>query len=1035
MTRFQSPRAGLWLTVMALLLLCSVAIAPLLTGHMPESADGAIHLYRLPVLDHAFKDGSLFPRYPVATVYGFGSPLFSYYAPFSLYPMHVFHLAGLSYLNAWLAGMALYVVLAAGGAYLLGRSWGGAAVGVVAAAGYIYSPYFIYDFLWRGTTSETAALALIPYVLWAIKTQADHPSRRTFLAVIASLALFIPMHNITTVHGGALIGLYAIFVTLTAKDRIRAGMRVFGALAIGVLLATFFWYPAIRETPNVKIDAITAALPDIDVTRNLVSAWSVLQPPRPADPSLQQPAFEIAFGWPQLLFGVLALATLRRQPQRIRRLLILGTLGIALLVFMLTPASAAIWRAVPFIGYSQYPTRLLGPASLLLAVLAGFGIDALVTRGLRLNGKMVRLGVPVFAIVVFALPLTVRTPVPEHNPQTVVDALDFERESGFVGSSSFGEYVPIWTADLPDSSALRERYAEETFIPRLRPPESVTIEDAVWRHTSGAFSASTDAEATLTFDWLYLPYFQASVDGEQVEVVPSTGEGRVQITAPAGTHRIEVWLAPSRTQAIAALVSATALMSTLGILGLWPLLRGHPAVAYVERFEIVRETRRALITAGIVGILALGLKAVFDRLPNPLRQDRFAAGYAAGVQTVADANFGREITLIGYDSPAAPVPGDLPAEFTLYWTPRGSEISQDYVTVFTLKTTEGLEVSRTDDDRPGGVETHHWRSGQYVMQQARIHVPVATPPGTYQVTVSLYNIESASSLELINADDNPIGIEFPLGTIEVSRGRPLSVAGSADAPILTPYDPPDADALWLFAELDGKSLLRLSGIPKTSVAGQSLDVEGLWTLKTRQPETSFSLEWRTQDGILVGTTPLDLDKPIPVSQWEVGEVWKLQHLVIVPAAADGRVQVALVSEGGESAAVGEVEVQAPERIFEPPAGISLLDVRWDNGLRLVGYVLTEVSVTLYWTNDEVVQTNLRRFAHVLNAEGAMLQVIDGVPVDWTRPIASWLPGEYVVDTLSLNVVRGQTLRIGFYDSVTYARIPRENTDVFDLIIP
>lgn len=1035
MTRFQSPRAGLWLTVMALLLLCSVAIAPLLTGEMPESADGTIHLYRLPVLDHALKDGSLFPRYPVATVYGFGSPLFSYYAPFSLYPMHVLHLTGLSYLNAWLAGMALYVVVAAGGAYLLGRSWGGAAVGVVAAAGYIYAPYFIYDFLWRGTTSETAALALLPYVLWAIKTQADHPSRRTFLAVIASLALFIPMHNITTVHGGALIGLYAMFVTLTAKDRIRAGMRVFGALAIGVLLATFFWYPAIRETPNVKIDAITAALPDIDVTRNLVNAWSVVQPPRPADPTLQQPAFEIAFGWPQLLFGVIALATLRRQPQRIRQLLILGAVGIAFLVFMLTPASAVIWRAVPFIGYSQYPTRLLGPASLLLAVIAGFGIDALVARGLRLNGKMVRLGVPVFAIVVFALPLTVRSPLPEHNPQNVVDALDFERESGFVGSSSFGEYVPIWTEDLPDSAALRERYAAETFIPRLRPPGNVTIENAVWRHTSGAFTTRADAAAVLTFDWLYVPYFQASVDGQQVDVVPSPGEGRVQISVPAGNHRIEVWLAPSRTQAIAGLVSATALMSTLGLLGLWPLLRGHPAVAYVERFEIVRETRRALITAAIIGVLALGLKTVFDRVPNPLRQSRFAAGYTAGVQTVADMNFGREITLIGFDSPTGPVPADQTAEFTLYWTPRGSEISRNYVAVFTLRTADGLEVSRSDDDRPGGVETRHWRSGQYVMQKARVLVPIATPPGTYSVAVSLYSIETASSLELINADDNPIGVEFSLGTIEVSRGQPLRVSGGVDAPVVAPVEPEAADAVWMFSEVGGMGILQFSGIPETAVPGQSLDVEGLWTMKTRQTAASISLEWRTQEGILAGVTPLDLDKPLPVAQWDVGDVWRLQHQVIVPAAASGRMQLVLVSDGGESAAVSEVEVSAPARVFALPTDISPLDVRWGNGLRLVGYMIDPGSVTLYWATDEAIQLNLRRFAHVLNAEGAMLQVVDGVPAAWTRPIPSWLPGEYVADRLALDVTSGETLRIGFYDSATNVRVTLGSTDVFDLIVP
>ena len=81
MTRFRPPRAGIVLTLTALIVLCGVAIVPLFNGALPESADGAIHLYRLPVLDHAFKDGSLWPRYPVATVYGYGSPLFNFYSP------------------------------------------------------------------------------------------------------------------------------------------------------------------------------------------------------------------------------------------------------------------------------------------------------------------------------------------------------------------------------------------------------------------------------------------------------------------------------------------------------------------------------------------------------------------------------------------------------------------------------------------------------------------------------------------------------------------------------------------------------------------------------------------------------------------------------------------------------------------------------------------------------------------------------------------------------------------------------------------
>src|SRR5690606_17133356 len=115
--------------------------------------------------------------------------------------------------------------------------------------------------------------------------------------------LFILMHNVSTVLGGALIALYTVFVIVTARDWKLAAVRVLGALAVGLLTATFYSLPAIRETPNIKIDAITDSLPDIDITRNLASAWSAFQLPYPADPSLQQPPFAVSLGWPQLIFA------------------------------------------------------------------------------------------------------------------------------------------------------------------------------------------------------------------------------------------------------------------------------------------------------------------------------------------------------------------------------------------------------------------------------------------------------------------------------------------------------------------------------------------------------------------------------------------------------------------------------------------------------------------------------------------------------------------------------------------------------------
>ncbi|MCU0476605.1 MAG: hypothetical protein MUC99_10945, partial [Anaerolineae bacterium] len=82
MTRLLPPLRPL----VVLSVLCLALITPLLGGMMFETADGTLHLYRTITLRHALSEGDLWVRYVPGMVYGYGSPLFAYYSPLSLYP-------------------------------------------------------------------------------------------------------------------------------------------------------------------------------------------------------------------------------------------------------------------------------------------------------------------------------------------------------------------------------------------------------------------------------------------------------------------------------------------------------------------------------------------------------------------------------------------------------------------------------------------------------------------------------------------------------------------------------------------------------------------------------------------------------------------------------------------------------------------------------------------------------------------------------------------------------------------------------------
>jgi uncharacterized membrane protein len=119
----RAGRAVRWLLV--LLCLGLAAAHPFMSGRWLLTADGTLHLYRLVAFDHALRGGDLWPRYAAGMAFGYGAPFFNYYSPLSLYPLEALHWLGLSFQQAWLAGMILYTFVGAAGACLLGARWPG----------------------------------------------------------------------------------------------------------------------------------------------------------------------------------------------------------------------------------------------------------------------------------------------------------------------------------------------------------------------------------------------------------------------------------------------------------------------------------------------------------------------------------------------------------------------------------------------------------------------------------------------------------------------------------------------------------------------------------------------------------------------------------------------------------------------------------------------------------------------------------------------------------------------------------------------
>lgn len=994
-----------------LIALCTIVLLPFLSGTMFETADGTLHLYRLVTLHHALSEGDLWVRYVPGMVYGYGSPMFNYYSPSSLYPMLGLNVLGFSPAHAWLIGMAGYVILAAGGMYALACRWLSPAGAVIAAIAYAAAPYTVYDVLWRGTTSEIASLALLPWVMAAMNGLAVAPTRWRFAAVAVSVFLFMPMHNVITLHGAVLLAAFGILLALQSPDKLRTLIRIGLAGVIGALLCAFFWLPAIAETNLVKIDGVTAALPEIDVTRNLAPLAESFEIPDPADPMRQQPPAAIVLGWPALILGGIGVIALWRGGQRGLALFCAG--GIAVLVFMNTPASAVVWRTIPLIRYSQFPTRLIGLASLLLSILAGAGGVWLIRR---LNQPVLRGGlyaVMLGGILTYAIPYLYRIPTPETAPHTIVDAQNFERETGYIGTSSFGEYVPRWAETLPDTNALIDRYAQNNVISRLIPPEGVTITHQEWGLTSAYLTLTADVPTALVFDWFYLPNWQIWSDSTQLETLANPSDGRLRVELSAGAHVLDIHWGCTPIECRAEFLSTWAVIGLGIIIAGWSFLRplmGSSATISPVLTDAPR--LRPFIIAAAVGLSMVGLKIfVLDSVNTPLRFDRFKDGYAAGIQTVLDANINHELTLIGYESQAQTATAGDTLRYELIWSAR-TAVPEDYQVIVKLLTEDGVRVSQVDDLAAGGIGTRHWRTGYYLVDPVDLPIPPDTPPGNYPITVEIFRLSDAQTLPVINASGNPEGVSVSLGTVRVSAAAPVS-------------NPPA-----ILASGEGLGLVLAAGMPESVSVGDEIDLRLTWyALRDLTDADSITLAW-VMDGETLAET--DLSQRLNYAGWLGERVYTARHRFYVAGdLPSGEIHPILRWTGGEYA-LPVIQVNTPERSFDLPDGLISTEANWSNGITLMGYLIDDSGViTLVWRAETPQTQPLRRFAHQIDSNGQIITVMDGLPVDWTRPVTGWAAEEIILDPVG-RLGDDLMLRVGWYSPRDNTRIGIGDTDYFDI---
>ncbi|MDP2649856.1 MAG: 6-pyruvoyl-tetrahydropterin synthase-related protein [bacterium] len=368
--------------------------------------------------------------------YGYGYPIFNYYAPLSYYVGAGFVFLGFDALIATKLMMALGVVLAGIFMYLLAREFFGEFGGIVSGLFYLYAPYHAVDIYVRGDVAEFYAYAFIPLMFLGIY-------KKNILIGSIGFAAIILSHNLTAMMIAPFLLIAILLNSYSAFKNKKSFILNYSSLIFifGLAISAFYWVPALLEINKTNVFSQIGGGADfrdhfVCIGQLWDSLWGFGGSVAGCTDGL---SFKIGkLHILSVAASVLILIYLKLKHKHFNNIYYLSILGIAgflISFFLMLDVSKFIWQAISIMAFFQYPWRFLILASFFSSLLAG----SLIFLARQLNIKPYLVAFPlVFFLLFFNSKLFI--------PQTILPrtAADYTNEYAlkWTASKISDEYLP-----------------------------------------------------------------------------------------------------------------------------------------------------------------------------------------------------------------------------------------------------------------------------------------------------------------------------------------------------------------------------------------------------------------------------------------------------------------------------------------------------------------------------------------------------------------------------------------------------------------
>lgn len=496
------------------------------TNLLPHTHDGFVHLARIGAYFKALSDGQFPVRWAGDLNFGYGMPLFNfmYHVPYAIASFAVFLGAGL--VSAFKITLVLSFILS--GIFMFGFSMSffkDVKKAFLATLFYQFFPFRLVEILVRGSFGEVYTYAFFPLVLWGTVLLFKEISFKNILVTSFATFLLILSHNSLSLVFFFIVVIFIVFFAEKQKNYIYA----FFSLFLGLLMASFYWIPAIFEHRYTYGNLFMKDL----YLSHFPPIQNFFIPNFFNHPALQTKGISVQFGlFHTLVFVLGALTLFSKKITKIDKKIIIFCFCIIIgALILMQPISKPLWERIALLRQFQFSWRLLSVVGFAMSVMSVFIFYFRFFKN-RL-------------IYFFLLFLVIFSTAYYWNPPLGWDKIDEKYYWNFpLSTTYFGETDLIWS----------EGPAKKYPIKRI---EVIDGKGAVGRIEKKSnkltFKVSNETPIKVVTHVQYFPGWRAYVDGKQmpIQFQYQIYRGEIVFPIPKGEHLVKLSFGESKIRFLA----------------------------------------------------------------------------------------------------------------------------------------------------------------------------------------------------------------------------------------------------------------------------------------------------------------------------------------------------------------------------------------------------------------------------------------------------------------------------------------------------